>query len=177
MARTDQPQPPRPRPGGGPAHRPVRLDPEALAGALRAAGVKLTHQRLEIIRELAACPDHPDAETVFSGVRQRVPTVSLDTVYRTLHLLVEHGLLGTLGPVRERTRFDANPAPHHHFVCVRCGRALDFTAREFDVLPVPAAAAALGTVLQAQVELRGVCAACAAAEPPLETPPPPRRNY
>lgn len=139
---------------------------------LRAAGVKLTHQRLEILRELAEQCDHPDAEMIFSGVRQRVPTVSLDTVYRTLNLLVEHGLLSTLGPARERTRFDTNPHQHHHFVCVKCGRALDFEASEFDALPVPHAATVLGMVLSAQVELRGVCADCTQEPAGAEKMPP-----
>ena len=51
---------------------------------LKAAGVRVTHQRLEIFREVASSTAHPDAETVFRGVRDRLPTVSLDTVYRTL---------------------------------------------------------------------------------------------
>lgn len=144
--------------------------PERMAEVLRASGVKLTHQRLEILRELAARSDHPDAETIFSGVRQRVPTVSLDTVYRTLNLLVEHGLLGKLGPARERMRFDTNPQQHHHFVCVQCGRALDFEASEFDSLPVPQVVTALGTVLTAQVELRGICKDCQPGDTP-DLPP------
>ena len=72
----------------------------------RGAGVKLTHQRMEIFREVAQTDDHPDAETVYRGVRKRIPTVSLDTVYRTLWLLDEQGLVTALGPSRDRTRFD-----------------------------------------------------------------------
>ena len=83
----------------------------------RDAGVKLTHQRLEVFREVAHTVDHPDAETVHRRVRKRIPTVSLDTVYRTLWLLTDLRLIGTLGPPRGRTRFDANMSPHHHFVC------------------------------------------------------------
>ena len=47
----------------------------------RDSGIKLTHQRLEIFREVAQTGDHPDAEKVYQGVRERMPTVSLDTVY------------------------------------------------------------------------------------------------
>jgi Fur family transcriptional regulator, peroxide stress response regulator len=129
---------------------------------LRAAGVKVTHQRLEIYREVLAGGAHPDAEAVFRGVRQRVPTVSLDTVYRTLWLLAGLGLIGTLGQPRERVRFDANTQPHHHFVCTSCGTALDFTCSQFDALSVPAEAQKLGSVQRAYVELRGVCRECSA---------------
>jgi len=66
---------------------------EVLSRALREQGLRLTHQRLEIVREIAASDEHPRAETVFRHVRTRVPTVSLDTVYRTLGTLVDHGLV------------------------------------------------------------------------------------
>jgi Fur family transcriptional regulator, peroxide stress response regulator len=63
----------------------------------RNSGVRLTDQRLEIFREVAASLDHPDAEAVFRAVQPRVPTVSLDTVYRTLWLLTDLGIVTTLG--------------------------------------------------------------------------------
>ena len=101
-----------------------------LQDALRAAGVKLTHQRLEIFREVLASREHPDAEAVYRGVKRRLPTVSLDTVYRTLALLGELGFVTTLGPRRESVRYDANLGHHHHFVCERCGLARDFESPE-----------------------------------------------
>ncbi len=103
---------------------------ERFRATAREAGIKLTHQRLEVFRELASTEDHPDAETVFHGVRERVPTVSLDTVYRTLWLLEDLGLIVTLGPRRERARFDANLDSHHHFICENCGLVRDFEHEE-----------------------------------------------
>jgi Fur family peroxide stress response transcriptional regulator len=130
----------------------------------RDSSVKLTHQRMEIFREVAQTGDHPDAETVFQGVRKRMPTVSLDTVYRTLWLLGDLGLITTLGPPRERTRFDANLDRHHHFVCVRCGLTRDFDSEEFDELGLPESVKALGQVETTRVEARGFCLECAAKE-------------
>ncbi|MCA9488593.1 MAG: transcriptional repressor [Myxococcales bacterium] len=126
----------------------------------RGAGIKLTHQRLEIFRELAGSEAHPDAETVFRAVRVRVPTVSLDTVYRTLWRLHELGLITTLGPRRDGIRFDSNVEPHHHYVCVRCGLVRDFQSSELDELRVPIAVGDFGDVLDARVEVRGVCSSC-----------------
>ena len=65
--------------------------------------IKLTHQRIEVFREIAQTGDHPDAEQVFKRVRERLPTVSLDTVYRTLWLLNDLGLVTTLGSSRGLT--------------------------------------------------------------------------
>jgi Fur family peroxide stress response transcriptional regulator len=127
----------------------------------REAGVKLTHQRLEIFREIAASLEHPDAEAVFRGAQRRVPTVSLDTVYRTLWLLNDLGLITTLGPRRESVRFDANLSRHHHFVCTRCGLTRDFESEEFDELRIPESVGALGHAETTQVEVRGVCLQCA----------------
>lgn len=126
----------------------------------RDAGVKLTRQRLEVFREVAQTGDHPDAETVHRRVRRRLATVSLDTVYRTLWLLTDMGLIGTLGPPRGRTRFDANLSRHHHFICVHCGMTRDFYNDALDDLKLPAALKAHGRVETTHVEARGVCQAC-----------------
>ncbi|HVU04784.1 MAG TPA: Fur family transcriptional regulator [Polyangiaceae bacterium] len=132
--------------------------------ACHAAGVKLTHQRLEIFREVAESTSHPDAEAVFRGVKRRVPSVSLDTVYRTLGLLTDLGILFTLGPRRESMRFDANLSPHHHYVCTSCGLTRDFEAAGFDSLSPPPGIDTFGSVSATHVELRGVCADCLAKE-------------
>src|SRR3972149_8368208 len=134
---------------------------EQFKAACKKAGVKLTHQRLEIFREIAASTEHPDAETVFRGVQVRIPTVSLDTVYRTLWLLDGLGLITTLGPRRESVRFDPNLEHHHHYVCVQCGLAKDFESAELNALTIPASVEKYGSVLTTHVEVRGYCAACA----------------
>jgi Fur family peroxide stress response transcriptional regulator len=130
----------------------------------RASGAKLTHQRLEIFREVAQTVDHPDAEMVFNGVRERVPTVSLDTVYRTLWWLKGLGLVKTLGPPRERARFDANLGRHHHFICTQCGLTRDFYSEEFNQLKLPESVQDIGQAEMTQVEVKGICRQCAAKE-------------
>ena len=132
----------------------------------RKSGAKLTHQRMEIFREVAQAGDHPDAEKVFQGVRERMPTVSLDTVYRTLWWLKELGLIKTLGPPRERTRFDANLSRHHHFICIQCGLTRDFYSDKFDKLKLPKTVQSIGYAEMTQVEVKGVCHKCAAKEKP-----------
>jgi len=132
----------------------------------RKSGAKLTHQRMEIFREVAQTCDHPDVEKVYQGVRERMPTISLDTVYRTLWWLKELGLITTLGPPRERTRFDANLNRHHHFVCVKCGLTRDFYSDKLDKLTLPESVQSIGQAETTQVEVKGVCLKCAAKEKP-----------
>lgn len=133
---------------------------DRLKDGCRRAGVKLTHQRLEIFREAARSTEHPDAETIFRAVRRRLPTVSLDTVYRTLWLLIDLGMLTTLGPPLGRARFDANLGPHHHFVCTKCGLTRDFASKELDRLRIPESVRRMGRVEVARVEVRGLCNEC-----------------
>lgn len=149
-------------PGGRAVPQPELDD---LRSVFRRAGVKLTQQRLEIYREVAASREHPDADSIYQGVRRRLPTVSLDTVYRTLWLFIDKGLLTTLGLPRGRMRYDANMERHHHFVCTSCGQAHDFYARQFDSLPLPPAVHGFGTVAQTHVEVRGVCHRCQPGKP------------
>jgi Fur family transcriptional regulator, peroxide stress response regulator len=127
---------------------------------LARSGLKVTHQRVEIFREVAGSEEHPDAVTIFRGVRKRMPSVSLDTVYRTLWLFIDLGLMTTLGPQREKVRFDANRDPHHHFICIRCGKACDFYSASFDRLEIPGAVKKLGAVESTHVEFRGLCSHC-----------------
>jgi Fur family peroxide stress response transcriptional regulator len=128
--------------------------------AVKASGVKLTHQRLEVFREVAASLDHPDADTIFRAVRRRVPTVSLDTVYRTLWQHNDLGLITTRGPRRESVRFDANLTHHHHYVCVQCGLARDFESAALSALRPPEAVKRLGSISGTHVEVRGICELC-----------------
>ena len=126
----------------------------------RRQGVKATHQRMEILRELANSEEHPDAETILRRVRHRVPAMSVDTVYRTLRLLEDSGVISRVGSMRDRTRYDANMDRHHHFVCTECGMIGDFYSDAMDRLPVPREVYEMGSVAGAYVELRGVCRKC-----------------
>jgi Fur family transcriptional regulator, peroxide stress response regulator len=130
--------------------------------ACRRQGIKATHQRTEILRELVATQEHPDAETIYNRVRRRIPTISLDTVYRTLRTLEDMGAIARVGSMRDRVRFDANTDRHHHFVCRECGMIGDFCSDVLDRFQVPPEAAEMGTVDWVYVELRGRCRKCQA---------------
>jgi len=126
----------------------------------RRQGVKATHQRTEILRELAGSEEHPDAETILVRVRQKIPAISVDTIYRTLRLLEDSGVIARVGSIRDRTRFDANTDRHHHFVCTECGMIGDFYSDAMDRLPVPREVSEMGSIAGVYVELRGVCRKC-----------------
>lgn len=129
-----------------------------LAEACRSTGMRVTHQRLEIFREVAKTSEHPDADTIFQRVRERLPTVSHDTVYRTLASLEEMGLISRVDPARGGARYDANCDKHHHFLCTKCGAISDIYLQYEPSLPE--GIENLGDVESLHLQVRGVCRNC-----------------
>ena len=126
----------------------------------RKAGLKATHQRMEIYRVLAETDKHPDAERIYTVVRESLPSISLDTVYRTLRTLEEKGIVILVDSLGDRARFDANLERHHHFVCRLCGAVQDIFSTDLDDIRAPATANDMGKIESVRVELRGVCLSC-----------------
>ena len=126
----------------------------------REAGLKLTHQRLEIFKELAGTKDHPSAEMIYERVRARIPTMALDTVYRTISTLEDHGLVTRVQAFDDQGRFDAETSPHHHWICTRCRSIMDFHWPVFDNLAPPLEVLELGSLMETKVIIRGLCRKC-----------------
>jgi len=135
-----------------------------LESACRRSGARVTHQRREVLRAVVETDEHPDAQTVLRRVRARMPTISFDTVYRTLAFLETHGLIGRVHASAERARFDGKQTPHHHFICSRCGRILDFESEEIDRVELPKRVEQLGTPMSRQMQVFGVCRDCTSKE-------------
>ena len=129
----------------------------------RQKGLKITPQRLEIFRTLASTGEHPTAEELFRRIKTRMPTLSLDTVYRTLTTLQGQGLLARVEVLDDRSRFDCDVDPHHHFVCVRCRQVQDCRWPGFEAVEVPPEAGDWGKVDGLHIELRGRCRQCLAS--------------
>ncbi len=126
----------------------------------RRHGVRVTHQRTEILRDLVGTEEHPDAETLYARVRRRIPSMSLDTIYRTLRMFEEQGFITRVGSERDRARFDANTNRHHHFVCGECAFIGDIYSDGLDRVTTPPEVAEMGSAQSIHVELRGVCNEC-----------------
>ncbi len=92
---------------------------------LRERGFRLTPQRLSILRMVLNRLDHPTAEEVYRQARQRMPTVSLTTIYHTLETLVEVGAFVRVSPCSDTRRYDKNVEEHVHVICSKCGQIVD----------------------------------------------------
>lgn len=163
---------PAPRRSRGPVIVRTREEDARIASMLacvRASGLKLTPQRLAIVRELAADPTHPTAQELFERLRGALPTMSFATVYNTLDALAAAGLCAALSLSPGAARFDPNMTAHHHAVCDRCGLVRDvpgepLTERLAALVPEPLELAPGFAVRAVERIYRGLCAACSRAE-------------
>ncbi|MGA2519870.1 MAG: transcriptional repressor [Acidimicrobiales bacterium] len=134
--------------------------PDELTALFRAQGRKVTAQRQCIFRVLHGDVRHPTAETIHAAARAEIETISLKTVYQTLHELTAMGEIAALDLGTGTTRFDPNvDGAHHHLVCRRCGKVRDLHA-DFSALQVPPGAEEGFEVGGAEVVFRGVCRDC-----------------
>ena len=92
---------------------------------LREAEILITPQRIAIAEFVLASADHPSADEVWERVKQSCPTVSRATVYNTLKLLVEKGLIKPQILREGVSVFDPNTEPHHHFIDEQTGKVYD----------------------------------------------------
>jgi len=93
---------------------------------LREKGFKVTPQRLAIYKVLANTKDHPSADMIFNQLQPLYPTMSLATVYKTVDILQEIGLVQILNTGEDSFRYDADVSSHSHVRCLHCGRVDDF---------------------------------------------------
>jgi Fur family peroxide stress response transcriptional regulator len=131
-----------------------------LARALRARGVVLTAGRRAILGAVLASDEHPSAERVQAILRRRRVRVSRATVFRTLEAFARMGILDRVSHSGSSVRYDGRADRHHHLVCTRCDRIVDFTNQSLDAMPVPDTGAAGFTVTDLRVQLRGICRSC-----------------
>lgn len=94
-------------------------------GALEEHGIRPTQQRVAIARYLLASEEHPSADLVWERVRAQMPTVSRATVYNTLALFVDHGLVRSYAITEGATVYDPRTEPHHHLVDEATGEIHD----------------------------------------------------
>jgi Fe2+ or Zn2+ uptake regulation protein len=98
---------------------------QRLVAKLRERGLRVTSQRIVIHRALCAHDQHLTAEQVLESVSEALPGTSLPTVYATLELLEQLGLVRRLGTGNGAVLFDSRVEPHGHMVCRHCGATAD----------------------------------------------------
>ena len=132
-----------------------------LTTALRERGMRVTPQRVVVHRALRELDRHVTADELLDAVTDRLPSVSLPTIYATCELLEELGMIRRVQRAGT-TLFDPRTEPHHHLVCTTCG-SVDDLELELDSADLQRAAAGIGFAPErVEAIVHGRCAACAA---------------
>jgi len=135
---------------------------------LRDKGLKVTPQRLAIYDLLVNTTAHPSAEAIYEKVRQQYPSISFNTVYKTLEALGQRGLIRRLSAAENVYRYDADTRPHGHLVCLKCGRIDDLhwpVGAPIDALRREAMDRTDYRILGEDVYLYGYCPECRSKAP------------
>ena len=133
---------------------------DQLIAALKEHNFRLTPQRVELVRMIAASEGHPSANQFYEKIKLKFPTMSHATVYKTLALLKEMNQVLEID-LRGDSHYDGNrPQPHPHLICVKCGKIVDGDV-SLDPESMKKLEAASGfTVLRPQITLYGLCPDC-----------------
>ncbi|HUO60382.1 MAG TPA: Fur family transcriptional regulator [Candidatus Acidoferrales bacterium] len=126
-------------------------------------GLAATHQRYVIYNVLQEMPGHPGPEEVYSRVRAKIPSISLATVYKTLHAFLESGIVNEVSLHGGSLRVDPNPDFHHHLVCVDCRSITDVPQEAVGPVKMQGKLPQGFQVERYSVEIQGLCSQCAAA--------------
>ncbi|CAM3888086.1 Fur family transcriptional regulator [Alicyclobacillus pomorum] len=93
---------------------------------LKGAGLRVTPQRDAILRHILTNRGHMSADEIYRAMQHILPNLSVSTVYNTLKCLSDVGLIREIKFGDAASLFDANTSPHHHMVCNKCGKLIDF---------------------------------------------------
>ncbi len=128
---------------------------------LRSASLKVTPQRTAILELLRESREHPSVDQVHRMILQKYPSVSLATIYKTLDLFKEKGLIQEVAASARQVGYDGNPGFHPHLVCKSCKEILDMPEGKLPQEYIKEASKNYGFQVDSQqLFLYGQCAKC-----------------
>ncbi len=101
---------------------------------LKEHGIKPSYQRIKVLDYIVKNRNHPTVDTIFKELIKEIPTLSKTTIYNTLKLFHQKGVVLVINIEDNETRFDADVCNHGHFKCKKCGEIYDFDIDENDLI-------------------------------------------
>jgi len=98
---------------------------EKYVDILKNKSIKITPQRLEILKYLDENRNHPTADEIYKNLKENNPSLSKTTVYNSLEILNKYNIIHTISITGLESRYDIVNKMHHHFMCKSCGRIID----------------------------------------------------
>lgn len=123
-------------------------------------GLAATHQRHVLFEVVQEMEDHPSPEEIYARVRRRIPSISLATVYKNLHLFIKSGIVGEVSLHHGSLRVETNRTAHHHLVCRSCRSITDLEEKSFRLAMQRSKFPEGFQVERMSVEVLGLCTEC-----------------
>ena len=120
----------------------------------------MTHQRQVLYEVMQGMNGHPSPEEVYARVKRKVPSISLATVYKNIHLFVESGVFRKMSMHHGSVRVEMNEEPHHHLVCSKCKAISDIDEISLGELPKRRKLPGGFLVERYSVDVIGLCLKC-----------------
>lgn len=136
-----------------------RLERSQIVKRLKEKGLKVTPQRFAIYANLVARADHPTADQLLTDLNRDFPVSSQATVYSSLQLLQQVGLVREVLLEEGVARYDGNVKPHHHFQCRQCKGITDIAWEKFSTLDLSQLRSGLVAETY-EVTVHGLCQNC-----------------
>ncbi len=123
-------------------------------------GLAATHQRQVLYEVMETMHGHPSPEEVYARVKNRIPAISLATVYKNIHLFVQKGVLKELSMHHGSLRVELNDHVHHHIICSSCKTITDIHEKDLGALPALKELPGGFQVQRISIDVIGLCAPC-----------------
>ena len=126
-------------------------------------GLAFTFQRQVIYEAVVDSREHPTPELIYEHVRQRIPSISLGTVYKNVKTFLDSGVLKEVTLHHGSLRLEANMTPHHHVVCSSCRAIYDIDQSAVEPVQYSKREVPMGFSIEGcRVEFVGLCQTCRA---------------
>lgn len=135
---------------------------ETLVKVLKDHNCKITPQRLAVYNILKDNYEHPNAEAIYNKLAPTYPTISLATVYKSLELFAELGLIQVINVGENSFRYDYNALSHPHVVCIHCHKVEDLENDIFNDLSTKVSTMVNYQITKQQLCFYGICSTCSA---------------
>jgi len=133
---------------------------ENLLQQLRDKRIAVTPQRLAVMAALKSRRDHPTADHIYQEVRRQLPAISFNTVYKTLEILCQRGMVIKVNPLHAVARYDGVTGPHAHLICRGCHHIIDLDWDASEVPSLPAAELHGFQIEHPSLTFWGLCPRC-----------------
>jgi Fur family peroxide stress response transcriptional regulator len=133
---------------------------EDLIQQLRERRIAVTPQRLAVMAVLQNRRDHPTADHIYQEVRRQHPAISFNTVYKTLEILCQQGMVIKVNPLHAVARYDGETGRHAHLICRQCHRIIDLDWEGSEVPALPAEALQGFRIEHPSLTFCGLCPGC-----------------